>query len=61
MQILGTPGGGGFLVVEANAQAGDETTITLSQTDANELSDYENMRIWIVTDPGTGQYGYIHI
>ena len=55
----GTPGGGGFLVVEANCQAGNETTITLSQTDSNEFSDYQNMRIWIVSGPGTGQYGYI--
>ena len=55
----GSPGGGGFLVVEANCQAGDTNTITLSQTDDNEFSDYENMRIWIVSGPGTGQYGYI--
>ena len=55
----GTPGGGGFLVVEANCQAGNTTTITLSQTDDNEFSDYQNMRIWIVSGPGTGQYGYI--
>ena len=55
----GSPGGGGFLVVENNCQAGDTTTITLAQADDNDFDDYQNMRITIVSGPGTGQYGYI--
>lgn len=52
-------GGGGYAEVQGNAQAGDDTTITLASNDAGESGEYVGKRIIVVAGPGTGQYGYI--
>jgi hypothetical protein len=53
------PGGGGYLIVGNNAQAGNTTSITLASNDDNLEADYLGTRITIVSGTGTGQYGYI--
>lgn len=52
-------GGGGYVVVQNNAQTGDATTITIATNDANSIAQYLGMRILITSGAGTGQYGYI--
>jgi len=52
-------GGGGYLNVINNAQAGDNLTITLSGSDTNTFTNYNGMRIIIISGTGSGQYGYI--
>jgi hypothetical protein len=52
-------GGGGYVIVQNNAQTGNETTITIATNDPNEESNYLGMRIVITSGAGTGQYGYI--
>jgi hypothetical protein len=52
-------GGGGYTIIQNNAQAGDATTITIATNDPNSQADYLGMRIIITSGPGTGQYGYI--
>ncbi len=53
------PGGGGYVRVTGNAQAGSTTQITLSATDANDNGTYVGMRIIITSGLGVGQTGYI--
>lgn len=53
------PGGGGYVRVTGNAQAGNTTQITLSATDANDNGTYVGMRIIITSGLGVGQTGYI--
>jgi hypothetical protein len=52
-------GGGGYTVIQNNAQTGGATTITIATNDPNGQADYLGMRIIITSGPGTGQYGYI--
>jgi hypothetical protein len=52
-------GGGGYVLVQNNAQSGDATTITIASNDANSITQYLGMRIVITSGAGTGQYGYI--
>jgi hypothetical protein len=52
-------GGGGYTIVQNNAQTGNLTTITLATNDPNEEENYLGMRIVLTSGPGTGQYGYI--
>jgi len=52
-------GGGGYSVVQNNAQTGTATTITLATADPNSIAEYLGMRIIITSGAGTGQYGYI--
>ena len=52
-------GGGGYILVQNNAQTGDATTITIASNDANSITQYLGMRIIITSGAGTGQYGYI--
>ena len=52
-------GGGGYVNVINNAQAGDNVSITLSASDSNTFTNYNGMRIIIVSGTGSGQYGYI--
>jgi hypothetical protein len=52
-------GGGGYTVVQNNAQEGDDVSITISANDPNEEVNYLGMRIVLTSGPGTGQYGYI--
>jgi hypothetical protein len=52
-------GGGGYTVIQNNAQAGNPTSITIASNDPNTQADYLGMRIIITSGPGTGQYGYI--
>jgi hypothetical protein len=52
-------GGGGYVVVQNNAQAGTATTITIATNDPNSITQYLGMRIIITSGAGTGQYGYI--
>jgi hypothetical protein len=52
-------GGGGYTVVQNNAQGGNLTSITIATNDPNEEENYLGMRIVLTSGPGTGQYGYI--
>ena len=57
----GTYGGGGYLNVVNNAQAGSGSsgTIYLAASDSNSSSNYVGMRVVIISGKGAGQYGYI--
>ena len=52
-------GGSGYVVVQNNAQAGDNTTITIAANDQNTYANYAGMRVIIISGEGTGQYGYV--
>jgi hypothetical protein len=52
-------GGGGYTLVQNNAQTGTDTTITIATNDANSIAEYLGMRIILTSGAGTGQYGYI--
>ena len=52
-------GGNGYLTSSNNAQAGNTTTITISQSDTNTATNYTGMRVFILAGTGAGQYGYI--
>ena len=52
-------GGGGYTLVQNNAQTGTDTTITIASNDANSITQYLGMRIILTSGAGTGQYGYI--
>jgi hypothetical protein len=52
-------GGGGYTLIQNNAQTGTLTSITIASNDPNEESNYLGMRVVITSGPGTGQYGYI--
>lgn len=55
-----TPGGTSYLSVAGNAQSGTTGgVIQISNTDENEFSNYEGMRLIIASGSGAGQYGYI--
>ena len=58
-QIAQEIGGSGYVVVQNNAQGGDELTITIATNDGNSIAEYLGMRILITSGAGTGQYGYI--
>jgi hypothetical protein len=58
-QIAQAIGGGGYVLVQNNAQSGTATTITIASNDANSITQYLGMRIVITSGAGTGQYGYI--
>jgi hypothetical protein len=54
------PGGTSYLTVNGNAQSGTTGgTVQISNTDENEFSNYEGMRLIITSGAGAGQYGYI--
>jgi hypothetical protein len=55
----GTLGGQGLINIGNNAQGGDAFSITIAQSDDNDLSVYEGCRIIITSGTGVGQYGYI--
>jgi hypothetical protein len=62
--IVQVIGGSGYSVSQNNAQASliasnDRFSITISQSDNNQQSDYLGKRIIITGGTGTGQYGYI--
>jgi hypothetical protein len=57
--IVQNIGGGGYTLVQNNAQSGDTLSIIISSNDPNEESNYLGMRIVLTSGPGTGQYGYI--
>jgi predicted AlkP superfamily phosphohydrolase/phosphomutase len=44
-QIAQAIGGGGYSIVQNNAQTGDATTITIATNDANSITEYLGMRI----------------
>jgi hypothetical protein len=52
-------GGGGYTVVQNNAQTGNLTSITIAGNDPNDEANYLGMRIVLTSGPGTGQYAYI--
>ena len=52
-------GGAGYLTASNNAQAGNTQQIQLAQSDTNVASNYLNMRVFINSGTGAGQYGYI--
>jgi hypothetical protein len=58
-QIAQAIGGGGYTLVQNNAQTGDATTITIATNDPNSITEYLGMRIILTSGAGTGQYGYI--
>jgi len=57
--ITQTIGGGGYIIVQNNAQTGNTTSITLASNDPNAEENYLGMRIVLTSGPGTGQYAYI--
>jgi hypothetical protein len=57
--IVQTIGGGGYTVVQNNAQTGNLTSITLATNDPNDEVNYLGMRVVLTSGPGTGQYAYI--
>jgi hypothetical protein len=52
-------GGGGYTLVQNNAQTGNLTSITIASNDPNDEENYLGMRIVLTSGPGTGQYAYI--
>ncbi len=52
-------GGGGYTIIQNNAQTGTLTSITIATNDPNEEENYLGMRVVLTSGPGTGQYGYI--
>jgi hypothetical protein len=52
-------GGGGYTIIQNNAQTGNLTSITIATNDPNEEENYLGMRIVLTSGPGTGQYAYI--
>jgi len=52
-------GGRGYLVTTNNGQAGDDVSLTISQSDVGEANNYVGMRLFIQSGTGAGQYGYI--
>ena len=52
-------GGEDYLTTQNVCQAGDTTTLTLSNTDVGLSSQYLGMAIYIIAGRGAGQYGYI--
>jgi len=52
-------GGGGYVIIQNNAQIGNSTSITIAGNDPNSEGNYLGMRIVLTSGPGTGQYGYI--
>jgi hypothetical protein len=52
-------GGGGYTIVQNNAQTGNLTSIVLATNDPNDEENYLGMRIVLTSGPGTGQYAYI--
>jgi hypothetical protein len=52
-------GGSGYLTASNNAQAGNDSSITLAQSDTNTQANYTGMRLFINSGTGAGQYGYI--
>jgi hypothetical protein len=57
--IAQTIGGGGYSIIQNNAQTGNLTSITIATNDPNEEENYLGMRVVLTSGPGTGQYGYI--
>jgi hypothetical protein len=54
-----TDGGDNYLTASNNAQGGNLHYIVLAQSDINESSNLERMRLIITSGTGAGQYGYI--
>ena len=52
-------GGAGYIQSENVSQAGDTTSITISNTDTKLSAVYVGMAIYITAGVGSGQYGYI--
>jgi plastocyanin len=52
-------GGGGYLTASNSAQTGTSTYVTLAQSDNNTADNYINMRVFINSGTGAGQYGFI--
>jgi hypothetical protein len=52
-------GGDNYKVARNNAQTGDTTSITISNSDPNTAAQLLGMRLIILSGTGTGQYGYI--
>ena len=55
---IGT-GGRNYLIASNNAQSGDEYQVTLAGSDEGTASKYVNMRCFLQSGTGAGQYGYI--
>ena len=53
-------GGSGYITAGNQAQGGNTTTIVIAQNDPNTITNYQGMRIIIVSGTGVGQYGYIN-
>lgn len=58
-QIAQSIGGGGYTLVQNNAQTGNADSITIATNDPNSITEYLGMRIILTSGAGTGQYGYI--
>jgi hypothetical protein len=52
-------GGAGYLTASNNAQGGTSSTIILAQSDTNTATNYLNMRVFVNSGTGAGQFGFI--
>jgi len=52
-------GGSGYITAGNQAQGGTSTTITIATNDQFSLTNYQGMRIIIISGTGVGQYGYV--
>jgi hypothetical protein len=66
MQVKNAPGnegaiagGGSYTLIGNNAQAGDETSITIASNTESTEEELLGLRIVITSGDGTGQYGYV--
>lgn len=58
-QARASDGGSDYLTASNNAQGGTPHYAIISQSDINEASNLERMRLIITSGTGAGQYGYI--
>lgn len=52
-------GGSGYVFTTNAAQFGNDQTITIAGSDVNTPDTYRNMRIYLGSGTGSGQYGYV--
>ena len=55
----GVAGGGGYKFTTNSAQAGNTQQITIAASDDEEADVYKEMRLYLTSGTGAGQYGYI--
>jgi len=58
-QDSGSTGGVGYFVAQNNVQSGNQTTLTLANSEEATEAQILGCRVWIIAGDGTGQYGYV--